>query len=62
MVFGLSEFLKNTCGIGVNLYKQWILAQSSTQEERSDVMSCFFHGLQNMTRTELKQEMKTWGE
>lgn len=43
----------NTCCIGVNLYKQGVFTESPTQEEGSDVMPCFFHGLQNMKRTEL---------
>lgn len=37
----------------MDLYKQGVFAQASTQEEGSDVMSCFFHGLQNMLRTKL---------
>ena len=45
---------EHTCGISMNLHKQGVFAQPSTQEEGSDVVSCFFHGLQNMERTELK--------
>ena len=47
-----------TCSIGMNLCKQEVFAQSSTQEEGFDVMSYFFHGLQNMKRTKLKPEKK----
>lgn len=43
-----------TCSVGVNLNKQGVLAQPATQEEGSDVMTCFFHGLQNVESTELK--------
>lgn len=51
-----------TCGVGVGLYKQGVFAQTATQEEGSDVMSRFFHGVQNMKRTKLKAEKKTQGE
>lgn len=48
-----------TCSVGVNLYKQGVFAQPATQEEGSDVMSCFFHGFQDMKCTKLKPEEKT---
>lgn len=47
-----------TCSVGVNLYKQGIFAQTATQEKGSDVMSCFFHGFQNMKCTKLRAEKK----
>lgn len=46
----------------MNLDKQGIFAQPATQEEGSDVMSCFFHGLQNMKSTKLKPDTKIKGE
>ena len=51
-----------TCCVGVNLHKQGVFTQAATQEEGSDVMSCFFHGLQNVKCTELTPERKTQGE
>lgn len=51
-----------TCSISMNLYKQVVFAQSTTQEEGSDFMSCFFHGFQNMKCTELKPEEDTQQE
>lgn len=46
----------------MNLYKQGIFAQTTTQEEGSDVMSCFFHCIQNMACTKLIPRKKTEGE
>lgn len=57
-----SSSLGYTCSVGMNLYKQSIFAQPATQEEGSDVMSCFFHSLENMKSTKLKPEKKTQGE
>lgn len=46
----------------MDLHKQGVFAQAPTQEEGSDVMSCFFHGLQNVKGTKLEPEKKTQGE
>lgn len=42
-----------TCSVGMRLHKQGILAQSSTQEEGCDVMSCCSHGVYDVSGAEL---------
>jgi len=48
----------HTGGVGVNLDKQGVFAQAATQEEGSDVVTCFFHGLQNLKSTKLEPGKK----
>lgn len=42
-----------TCSVGVRLHKQSVLAQTSTQEEGCDVMSCRSHGVYDVSGAEL---------
>lgn len=44
-----------TRGVGVDLDKQGIFAQTATEEESSDVVTRFSHRLQNVKRAELKK-------
>lgn len=54
MTIGFSVNDADTCCIRMDLYKKGVFAQPPTQEDGPDIMSCFFHGLENMTCTELK--------
>lgn len=40
----------------MDLDKQGIFAQPAAEKESSDVVSCFFHCLQNMKRTQLNPD------
>lgn len=46
----------------MDLDKQGIFAQASTEEQSSDVVSGLFHCLQNVTRAELKPDHKKGDE
>lgn len=46
----------------MDLDKERIFAQTATEKESPDVMSCFFHCLQNMKRTQLNPDQKKGDE
>lgn len=58
MTIGFSVNDADTCCIRMDLYKKGVFAQPPTQEDGPDIMSCFFHGLENMTCTELKSKKR----